>query len=372
MRFVQNEIYYTEDIEGNYHHFIVTDTVIIESDSDFNAFDEQWSGNFRFFTPQLVDENNPELFFKRAHPKGYYEEIEKESLVKLNIGTAEAVVNNGEITGFNILGTGSNLPKSDSVFVQGKEILVSSGSIHGYQSAKSNHLNKFREDLNSLVANLVEQINSIYNETDSPGEYLFGFDAVLGRPVTGRNSLMEENFGLFGREGDATLKLYRDEVSMRLPFAESENYNILFQNEIYPDDFLGVFPTARSSDEILLRYSSDLDNPYSDFELSASSARRLGSAGVPVRLENDPTDPGDDKIFGNADDGKTYLKTHETVPFRLEIDGGKLPIVGDNYSFKAFLSNPWNLATSLRVQNGLSVDSIVKNKESNQESNDFL
>ena len=65
-------------------------------------------------------------------------------------------------------------------------------------------------DLNDLVVSFVESTNKIYNPDDQPGAYLFGFDAVLTRPIiSGRNLLMEEEYGYFGREGDASITLYR-------------------------------------------------------------------------------------------------------------------------------------------------------------------
>ena len=77
------------------------------------------------------------------------------------------------------------------------EINFSSGSIEGFQKAKSNHIANFRDDLNNLVAQFVETVNGIYNKDDMPGEYLFGFDAILSRPTVGQNSLMEEEYGLW-------------------------------------------------------------------------------------------------------------------------------------------------------------------------------
>jgi len=84
-----------------------------------------------------------------------------------------------------------------------------------------------------------------------------------------------------------------------------------------------------------------------------------------VTMENDPSYPGEDKIIGTQDDGRSYMMAYEPIPFRIEglEEGSKLPIIGDNFSFKALPSNPWNLATSLRIQKGLSADSIVANKE---------
>jgi len=90
-----------------------------------------------------------------------------------------------------------------------------------------------------------------------------------------------------------------------------------------------------------------------------------------VTMENDPSYSGADKIVGTEDDGRSYMMAYEPVPFRLDglEDGSRLPIIGDNFSFSALPSNPWNLATSLKVQKGLSVESIIAHKENNENSN---
>ena len=85
----------------------------------------------------------------------------------------------------------------------------------------------------------MEEINSIYNPNDKPGSYMFGFDAVLTRPVRGPNLLMEEEYGYHGREGDASITLYRDEVDMTLPFASSESFSIVNTTPIFPEEFAG-------------------------------------------------------------------------------------------------------------------------------------
>ena len=55
----------------------------------------------------------------------------------------------------------------------GTEILLKTGSIAGYQDAKLNAMDKYRNSLNDLVSNFVQQVNEIYNPTDEPGRYLF-------------------------------------------------------------------------------------------------------------------------------------------------------------------------------------------------------
>ena len=48
---------------------------------------------------------------------------------------------------------------------------------------------------------------------------------------------MEEEYGYYGREGDANITLYRDEVDMTLPFAESDEFSIVNTTPIFPEDF---------------------------------------------------------------------------------------------------------------------------------------
>jgi flagellar hook-associated protein FlgK len=76
-----------------------------------------------------------------------------------------------------------------------------------------------------------------------------------------------------------------------------------------------------------------------------------------VTLELDETYPGSDKLVGTDDDGRSLLLGYETIPFRIE-QGEKAFIIGDNFSFDAVLQNDWNLATSLRVDNDLSVENL--------------
>ena len=364
MRFRQNEVYFFTDSQGKYKHFVVTDPPSDINPLNFDPQDSQWSSNFKFFSPQLLDEGQPDLFIKRAQAKGYEQNLVDGSLVQLNVGVAEAVVNDGQITGFNILSSGNNLPKSDSVFVDGVELSVESGSIKGLQDAKSDYVSKFRNDLNELVTSFVDEINGIYNKDDYPGNYLFGFDAILTRPVVGRNTLMEDEYGYFGREGDGNITLYREEVSMQLPTADSETFNIVNVTPVFPEDFVGQQYYVRGEDAAEIDFAPESTAASFSFY---GSARRMQN----VTMENDPSYSGADKIVGTEDDGRSYMMAYEPVPFRLDglEDGSRLPIIGDNFSFSALPSNPWNLATSLKVQKGLSVESIIAHKENNENSN---
>ncbi len=366
MRFRQNEVYYFKKDDGSDQHFIVTDALDDISPLNFNPADDQWRANFKMFSPQLVEDGKPELFFKRAHPKGYDSLIEDGSLVEINLGIAEAVINDGQITGFNILNSGSNLAKSDSVFVNGRELDLELGSIKGLQNAKANQVSRFREKLNSLVSEFVKEINGIYNPEENPGDFLFGFDAVLTRPVVGKNTLMEDEYGFYGREGDGDITLYREEVAIQLPVAESETFNIVNVTPVFPEDFKGQQYYVRGEDNAQIDFGPESTASNYSFY---GSARRMQN----VTMENDPAYSGDDKIVGTADDGRSYMMAYSAIPFRLEgmEPGSRLPIIGDNFSFQALPSNPWNLASSIRTQTGLSAESISATRGENGGGNEI-
>ena len=114
------------------------------------------------------------------------------------------------------------------------EIDLKSGSLHGYQHSRQVELEDFRVSLNDLVSNFVTQVNGLYNPQDAPGEYLFGFEANLTRPTMGRNVIMEEEFGLYGVEGNGEMKLFRNEVSMTLAYAEDDTFTVTSTTPIIP------------------------------------------------------------------------------------------------------------------------------------------
>ena len=351
MSFKQNDIYYFANQEGGFTHFVVTaPTAEIDADT-FDPLDPVWENNFKIIKPQLLDANDPSLILRKAFPSGH--NLENGSLVELNIGLAEAVIKKGEITGFNILNSGNGLPSTDSLFAGGMELEIESGSIKGLKDSRSIHLEKFRNDLNDLVSTFVEEINSIYNPDDQPGAYMFGFDAILTRPVSGRNLLLEEEYGLAGREGDASITLYRDEVDMTLPHSQSENFSIVNTTPIFPEEFEGQTFFARGGENAELTFRGDNAGESISFYASASRMQN-------VTMENDDSYPGADLANGTSDDGRSLMMAYETIPFRLEglEEGAKLPVIGDNFTFTALPSNPWNLATSLKVDHRFNSDSL--------------
>jgi flagellar hook-associated protein FlgK len=358
VRFKQNEIYYQADTTSptGYSHFVVTAPVDISID-DMAGFDpktDPWRGNFQSFKADLLDPADPSTIVRKSYPTGH--NLENGNLVEVNIGLGEAVVKGGQIAGFNILNSGNGLPLTDSVFVDGNQLKLESGAIKGYQNSRSQDVENFRERLNQLVSTFVEEINAVYNPEDQPGSYLFGFDAVLTRPVTGRNLLMEEEFGYKGREGDAFITLYRDEVDMTLPFASTEDFSIVNTTPIYSEDFRGVDTVNffRGGDVAETTFRADDAGDLFSFYASASRMNY-------VTMENDDSYPGADLSPGTEDDGRSLMMAYETIPFRIEglEEGSKLPIIGDNFTFSALPSNPWNLASSLRVDRRLTSDSLL-------------
>ena len=63
------------------------------------------------------------------------------------------------------------------------------------------------------------------------------------------------------------------------------------------------------------------------------------------------------------------MLAYEEIPFRIE--QGEIPfILGDNFSFDAVLENEWNLATSLRVDDDLTAESLKATDEFSEGEND--
>lgn len=369
VRFKQNEIYFQQDLTSpsGYTHFIVTSPVDIKSENiaEFDPLLQPWSDHFEEFKADLLTPTDPSTLVRKSYPTGH--NLDNGNLVELNIGLGEAVVKGGRIAGFNILNQGNGLPLTDSIFVEGQQLELDSGAIKGYQNSRIKDVENFRQDLNNLVSTFVEEINEIYNPDDQPGSYLFGFDAVLTRPVTGRNLLMEEEFGYKGREGDAYITLYRDEVDMTLPFAASEDFSIVNTTPIYSEDFRGVDTVNlfRGGDVAETTFRSDDAGDLFSFYGSAS---RMNF----VTMETDDSYPGADLSPGTEDDGRSLMMAYETIPFRIEglENGAKLPIIGDNFTFSALPSNPWNLASSLKVDHRLTADSLLAGDASTSGSNE--
>lgn len=364
-RFKQNEIYYYQDASSptGFTHFVVTAPVDVDDLGNFDPADESWKNHFKTFVPELIDANDPSVILRKSFPTGHMSD--NGLMVELNVGLAEAVVKKGEIVGFNVLNAGNGLPLTDAIFVEGNQINLESGSLHGYQESRSRDLEDFRVRLNEMVSSFVEEINQIYNPDDQPGAYLFGFDAILTRPVAGRNLLMEEEYDLPGREGDSRITLYRDEVQMTLPYAEEDVFSIVNTTPIFPEEFSGSTAYYRGGDlaETIFRAddAGDLISLY-------GSARKMQY----VTMEDDPSYPGADLSYGTADDGRSMMMAYESIPFRIEglEDGAKLPIIGDNFTFSALPANRWNLASILHLDSRLSASSLKAGDNAISGSND--
>jgi flagellar hook-associated protein FlgK len=177
---------------------------------------------------------------------------------------------------------------------------------------------------------------------------------------------MEEEYGLFGREGDANITLYRDEVDMTLPFAESDQFSIVNTTPIFPEDFTRqtTFYRGGQDAETFFR-GEDSGDSFAFY----GSARRMQY----VTMEEDGSFPGSDLITGTEDDGRSLMIAYETIPFRLEglEDGAKLPIIGDNFSFTALPSNPWNLASSLRIDSRLNFENLMSGDRFTEGANEI-
>jgi flagellar hook-associated protein FlgK len=342
------------------------DQLVYDAAGNFDVTDARWVDNFKSFEAELVDPADRSQFIRKSYPTGL--NLENGNLIELNIGLGEAVVKSGSIVGFNILNKGNNLPLADSIFANGQEIQLESGSIKGYQNSRTVDVENFRLKLNDLVSQFVEEINAVYNPDDQPGNYLFGFDAILTRPVAGRNLLMEEEFGLMGREGDAYVTLYRDEVDMTLPFAEEESFSVVNTTPIYSEDFRGMNTVDMFRGGDVAETTFRAENAGDLFSFYGSASRMNF-----VTMEDDDSYPGADLSPGTADDGRSLMMAYETIPFRIEglEEGSKLPIIGDNFTFSALPSNPWNLASSLKVDRRLSSESLLSGTSGASGSNEI-
>ena len=366
IEFLSGEIYYDEPSET---HFLVNakpDSIIGDVEiGAFNPNDAKWSNNFHVFSPDPASGLPPTSVLRKASPGAL--NTSNGSLQELNIGVAEAIIQNGEIKSFNILQQSNGLPSTDSLFVNGEEVTIKSGSVHGYQEARRVELEDYRTSLNSLVSKFVKQVNEIYNPNDAPGGYLFGFEANLTRPTMGSNLIMEEQFGLFGVEGNGELNLFRNEVNMTLPYSEGDTFTITNTTPIVPvelkDQFEGTGYIIRDTPEGQVT----LEDPNSGSIYTIYGAAKNMQN---VTMESDSSYPGEDLLIGTDDDGRSIMLAYENIPFRLE-QGGSEFILGDNFTFNAVLENEWNLASSLIVDNDLSVENLVASLDFDQGSNDI-
>jgi flagellar hook-associated protein FlgK len=336
--------------------------------ANFNPNDAQWKSNFQLFKAQ-VSTTNPEEIVRLTSPSGY--DLDTGVLVEVNLGLAEAVVTGGEIKGFNIINKGNGFPSNDAILIEGSEsgqaleIVAETGALAGYQNARVNGIELYRTELNDLVSSFVEKVNTLHNPTDEPGGYLFGFDSFLSRPVMGNNRIMEEEYGLYGVEGNGTFKVFDEEVNMTLPFAESDTFEIVNSTPIFPSEL------KNNPDAFFVRgddfTENLLDSPDGgQFYEFFGSARRMQH----ISFEGDPNYLGEDGLIDTGDEGRSLMLAYEEIPFRVE-QGSQAFLLGDNFTFDAVLANPWNLAASLKVDGDLTPDLLKSSDDTPEGASDI-
>ena len=162
---------------------------------------------------------------------------------------------------------------------------------------------------------------------------------------------MEEEYNLFGLEGNGTLQLFKDDVNMTLPTAESDIFTLINTTPIFPEEVPNQ-ALIRESDELKLF----LDDPNNvDIYQFNSTARRMQN----VTFELDSTYPGEDNIPGTSDDGRSILLGYEEIPCRIE-QGEILFILGDNFSFEVELKDKENLARIFNMDKDFNLSNVRK------------
>ena len=94
------------------------------------------------------------------------------------------------------------------------------------------------------------------------------------RPVSGNNLIMEEEYGLYGVEGNGELQLFREEVNMTLPTAESDTFTIVNTTPIFPEEVPNQ-ALIRESDELKLFLDDPANVDIYQFYASAGECNML-------------------------------------------------------------------------------------------------
>jgi flagellar hook-associated protein FlgK len=226
-----------------------------------------------------------------------------------------------------------------------------------------------------LVSDFVKQVNEVYNPTDEPGGYLFGFDAFLSRPIRGANTFLEETYGLSGKEGNGELTIFDEEVDMTLPYSENETFRIVSSGNILPGELAAGWDAINDGDAYFRDEANpdiilDQDEGFAVATDFYAAARRMQH----VTIDYDASYPGEDKILNTGekgnDDGRHLLRGYESIPIKIN-PGSELYVLGDNFSFDAVLANEWNLASALKIDDNLSIDNIKSSENLPDGSNDI-
>ena len=314
---------------------------------EVNAF-KLADGSIASRTGQSFDENK----FEALSLSYVYPDESTSADASATVAIAEAVVKAGEIVGFKITNAGSGYPLTDSIFINhdtlGDVVLdVSSGSIHGYQQARQVELESFRQKLNTLVGDIVTKVNEIYNPDDQPGNYVFGFPAMLSRATQGTNQFLENQGLVAGTDYDASdgqFILYSDEVDPTTPYADTDTFTIVNATAFFPDD-------RGAQEELRLQDPSE----FGGFIKTYVGARRMKYPSV----ENDLEWKGLDGKAGTSDDQqRSILLAYDNIPYRWE-QGKKSFVFGDNFSFDLMIKEERNLAKALELDDGFTFDGLI-------------
>jgi len=208
-----------------------------------------------------------------------------------------------------------------------------------------------RLGMNQFLSTLAKEVNAIANPTDDPLSYIFGFEAIIGEPIAGKNKIMEEEYNLFGLEGNGTLQLFRDDVNMTLPTADSDTFTIVITTPIFPEEVPSQ-ALVRGSDDLAIF----LDDPYNiDIYQFYGTAEKMQH----VTIEIDRNFSGEDNIPGTADDGRSILLGYEEIPFKIK-QGEIVFIIGDNFSFEVGLKDKENLARIFNMDKDFNLSNVRK------------
>ena len=158
---------------------------------------------------------------------------------------------------------------------------------------------------------------------------------------------------------------------MTLPYAESDPFTIVQSSNILPKELEQGWDLENSG-IAWFRGGDNFGLQIEDVGVQSNfyaSARRMQH----TTIDYDASYPGEDRILTpddpNNDDGRFWLRGYENIPFRIE-DGSTMYVQGDNFQFDAVLSNEWNLAKALRVDDGLTAENIKSSEDLPEGSND--
>ena len=219
----------------------------------------------------------------------------------------------------------------------------------------------------NLVSSFVEKVNSIHNPTDEPGGYIYsGLMHFFPSPVMGNNKIMEDVYGLYGVEGNGTIKVFDEEVDMTLPFAGTDTFEIVNSSPLFPEELINDNPDAffvrgEATSQMITFLKKRVRNFMNFSEVLVGC--NISHSNMMKMLEKTV-------CLNSGDEGRSVMLAYEDIPFRLE-PGSQGFLIGDNFSFDAVVANPWNLAASLKVDSNLTPELLKASENTPEGDNDI-